>query len=359
MQDTTNDKAARIFVKYFMAMALILLAVVFLFVAIVDPTDSLPLSPPFDRYPAATNQRFSYTAIARSKQFDSLILGTSTTRMLEPAKLNNGLGVKLANLSMNSATWWEQQQIFKLFLRNHNQPKLIIWGIDTIWCTPGNTGPRLTPRKFPDWLYDENKWNNYLHILNFKTIERAGKQVGILLGLREPIYGKDGYKSLNKKGTPYNIDKARVKIYGRTTPIPPAKILAKPAIDTATRLKWSFPNLKTLKKSISLVNEKTRVVLMLVPYHQNALGAANGATMLKYNECKKRILEISSKLKNVDFIDFMYRSAFTSKDENYWDPLHFNEQGAKQIENALIKYIAEGKPASEIYRTSLNENEGL
>jgi len=357
MQDQTNDKAARSFVTYFTTTVLVLLTVVILFVAIVDPTDSLPLSPPFDRYPAATNQRFSYTSIARSKQFDSLILGTSTTRMLEPAKLNKSLGVKLANLSMNSATWWEQQQIFNLFLKYHSKPKLIIWGLDTIWCTPEKRGPRLTPRIFPDWLYDESRWNNYLHILNFKTIERAGKQAGILVGLREPIYGRDGYKSLNKKGTPYNLEKARRKIYGQSTPITPAKALQTPAVDAPTRLNWSFPNLKTLKKSVSMVNAQSRVILMMVPYHQNSLGAENGATMIKYSECKKRVLKITGKLKNVDFIDFMFRSPFTREDKNYWDSLHFNEQGATQIEEALIRFIINGKSASNIYRTSINEND--
>ena len=118
MHEPLNDQSSKIFAKYFVCTAIILLAVVLLFVSIIDPNDTLALSPPFDRYPAATNQRFSYTSIARSPTFDSLILGTSTTRMLEPAHLNKALRVNLANLSMNSATWWEQEQILELFLRS-------------------------------------------------------------------------------------------------------------------------------------------------------------------------------------------------------------------------------------------------
>lgn len=334
-----------------------LLAGAILFVAIIDPNNTLALSPPFERYPAATNQRFAYPSIARSREFDSLILGTSTTRMLEPANLNKDLNVSLANLSMNSATWWEQEQIFNLFLRRHKQPRLIIWGIDTIWCSPDKTGRRLTPRKFPEWLYDDNSWNDYLNILNFKALERAGKQLGILLGWRTPNYGRDGYKSLNKKGTPYDPAKARRKIYGQAAPIAPAKALDWPSIDAATRENWQFPNFKTLDKLISKVDGNTRVVLMMVPYHQNSLGAPNGATMLRYDECKKRIFKQSDRLKNVDVIDFMFRSSFTNEDANYWDPLHFNEQGAKQIEDSLVDYIVKGITASKIYRTSLIEVE--
>ena len=345
------------FIKRFVLTAAGLLVVAILFVAIIDPNNTLALSPPLERYPAATNQRFSYPSIARSSKFDSLILGTSTTRMLEPANLNKTLNVSLANLSMNSATWWEQEQIFSLFLRHHKQPRLIIWGIDTIWCRTDKIGLRLTPRKFPEWLYDENRWNDYLHILNFKSLERAGKQLGILLGLRQPNYGRDGYRSLNKKGTPYDLAKARRKIYGQSTPIPPAKALEKPSIDTTTRKNWQFPNLKSLEKLMSKLDGNTRVVLMMVPYHQNLLGAPNGAIMLRYNECKKRVFKLSDRLKNVNVIDFMFRSSFTNEDKNYWDPLHFNEQGAKQIESALADFIVNGKIVSNIYRTRLTESE--
>lgn len=353
MNRNSSIFSSSLYVRRFILTAAGLLSVVILFVVIVDPNNTLALSPPLERYPAATNQRFSYPSIARSGEFDSLVLGTSTTRMLEPANLNKNLKVRLANLSMNSATWWEQEQIFNLFLRHHTQPRLIIWGIDTIWCSPEKIGPRLTPRKFPRWLYDENKWNDYLHLLNFKTLERAGKQLGILLGLRQPNYGRDGYRSLNKKGTPYDLAKARRKIYGQTEPVAPAKALDRPSIDAVTRKNWQFPNLKTLDRLISKTDENTRVVLMMVPYHQNSLGPPNGPTMLKYNECKKRVFKLSDRFQNTDVIDFMFRSSFTSEDRNYWDPLHFNEQGAQQIENALVDFIAKGKTNSPIYRTSL------
>ena len=42
------------------------LAVIYAFVVLVDPFDTLPLSPPADRVPVATNARFSFPALARS-----------------------------------------------------------------------------------------------------------------------------------------------------------------------------------------------------------------------------------------------------------------------------------------------------
>src|SRR4051794_34554162 len=45
-------------------------AVIYAFVVLVDPFDTLPLSPPWDRAPVTSNQRFSYPALARSTRFD-------------------------------------------------------------------------------------------------------------------------------------------------------------------------------------------------------------------------------------------------------------------------------------------------
>ena len=344
---------SRYFVRYFIATALVLVSVIWVSIAIIDPNDTLAFSPPLDRYPAATNQRFAYPSVARSSEFDSVILGTSTTRMLEPIHLNEKLGVRLANISMDSATWWEQKQILKLFLRHHEKPKLIIWGIDSRWCILNKKGKRLTTRGFPEWLYDEDKWNNYLHILNFAMIKLTGKQLGFLLGLRGPKYGKDGYASLNKKGTPYSLAKARRKIYGVSTPIPPVPALDFPVIDIETRRGWSFPVHETLEKLVLQVNKDTRLILMMVPYHQHLLGRPNASRDLRFGECKKRIYQLSRARPNVQYIDFMYRSPFTNEDKNYWDLLHFNEEGAKQIENSLIDFITKGTKSSKIYRTSI------
>ena len=41
-----------------------LLAFVFLFVAVIDPWNTLPLSPPLPRVPVSTNARFTMPALA-------------------------------------------------------------------------------------------------------------------------------------------------------------------------------------------------------------------------------------------------------------------------------------------------------
>ena len=337
------DSPGTCFVKPFLATFLVAVLGSLVLLVLIDPYDSLHLSPPLDRGVMVSNQRFSYPAVARSAQFDSLIIGTSTTRMLKPQRLNQGLKARFANLSMNSATWGEQNQIFKLFVKHHPRPKRVIFGIDVVWCNETATGGRLTPRPFPPWLYDDNPWNDYLHLLNFHALENAGRQLAYLLGLRRSRFGLDGYRTLNDKGVPYSLEKARRNIYGQSQPIPPAKPISPPQISAQTRRSWTFPNLGLLAQMLNALPQQTRVLLIFVPYHRHSLGPPGGSNAIKYAACKAKVAQIIRNRPNVRALDFMFASAFTSDDSNYWDVLHYNDRAAKRIDRLIIDYWRFGK----------------
>ena len=77
---------------------------IYAFVVLVDPFNILPLSPPFDRVPVTSNQRYSYPALARSPLFDSAVFGTSTSRLLRPGAVLDAAfqGRCPRDLAMNS-----------------------------------------------------------------------------------------------------------------------------------------------------------------------------------------------------------------------------------------------------------------
>ena len=91
------------------------------FIVTLDPFDTLVLSPPFDRSPVASNQRYAFPALARRAAFDSVILGTSTSRSLRPVELDPLFNAHFVNLAMNSATAYEQWRLGMLFARRHPQ----------------------------------------------------------------------------------------------------------------------------------------------------------------------------------------------------------------------------------------------
>src|SRR5580692_7043296 len=101
---SSSDGGWRRFFRLTVGSAAVITGVLYAFVVLVDPFNALPLSPPFDRAPVTSNQRFEYPALARSARFDSAVFGASTSRLLPPASLNASLGGQFANLEMNDAT---------------------------------------------------------------------------------------------------------------------------------------------------------------------------------------------------------------------------------------------------------------
>ena len=73
--------------------------VIYAFVVLVDPWNILPLSPPFDRAPVSSNQRFSYPgagALAGIRQRD-------LRHLHQPAAASGG--ARPANSTRASSTW--------------------------------------------------------------------------------------------------------------------------------------------------------------------------------------------------------------------------------------------------------------
>ena len=122
------------FFRRVVACAAALAVTIYAFVAVLDPFDTLTLSPPFYRSPITTNARYSFPALARNARFDSVILGTSTSRLLRPAELDPLFGARFANLSMNSATAYEQWRLGMLFARHHPDARVALIGLDIVWC---------------------------------------------------------------------------------------------------------------------------------------------------------------------------------------------------------------------------------
>ena len=184
------------------------------FIVVSDPHDHLALSPDWPRVPINPNQRFSYPAIARSGRFDSLVVGTSTARMLRPATLGEAFGGRFANLSMNSATAYEQYRIAEVYLRHHPRPRAVVIGVDRVWCERGEHYERYTFREFPEWLYDDDPWNDLRHLFNLGTLEQAIRHLEYWLGRREPRYGDDGYHNFLPSAAEYDLERARELLYG-------------------------------------------------------------------------------------------------------------------------------------------------
>lgn len=318
-----------------------------LFVALVDPFDTLPLSPAAHRWPVATDARYSFPALARSKRFDSAVFGTSTSRLLRPTALDSAFGAHFANLAMNSATPFEQSQLMDVFRRAHPDARMVMVGLDIVWCVTGDTYQKLTPRPFPYWMYGPNRWLGYLHLLNLYAVQEAGQQFGILIGIKDPVYGRDGYTSFVPPDNTYDPARAEIHLQNWGGPAIPPGVRAGPPTE------WRYPALETLRADLARLPPSTRKVLFFVPYNHVLLPAPGSDAAAVWNECKRRVGELSATVPNMLVVDFMRPSPITDNDRNYWDPLHYRIGIADRLVQDLAAAAnAEGGPDDAIVASS-------
>lgn len=320
------------FVRTFCYAAICFAGVLYLFIVLVDPYDSVPFSLPLEREPISTNQRFSYPSLARNKIFDSAIIGTSTARLLKPERLNALTGDRWVNLAMNSATAYEQMQVLKLFLRHHPNPKHIVIGIDDAWCNPTKEIQKFTFRPFPPWMYDDNPWNDLLYLFNDKAFENAVRLVEYWSGKRQAKYDRTGYRDFTEGFGPYIPELVAGRLYPKGKRIDAIqKDALQPASNESERILFASHDLlrNVISRSMSGVN----LTILFMPLHAEYL--YRGST--NYKACKRSIIESVSGANRAKVVDWMRIDTTTLTDRNYWDSLHFTALVAKKIEVDITK----------------------
>lgn len=331
----------RAFWRWFLALGLGIPALLYLGVLLVDPYDVIVFSPEIGRGVTASNQRFAWPAMAREPGYDSAIIGTSTTRLLKPEELNRTTGGRFVNLSFNSGTAWEQAQILKLFARTHPRARTVIFGIDNIWCRVEKTTAKLTFRAFPEWMYDDNPWNDLAHHLNLKAVEEAGKQIGHLTGLKPSERGPGGYHDFLPPRPEYDLARARKHIYGAGGPRAPRPQVPPYAPTSAERSGWTYASHAYMAEMLAALPPETLKILLVVPYHRNVQPAPGTKAAAQLAECKRRLVALAAAQGapgTIHVLDFMIDSRITRVDENYWDPLHY----AHEVATLLGQLIPEG-----------------
>ncbi len=324
---------------------------IYALIVIVDPYDTLFLSPPLERAPVVQNQRFAFPALARKARFDSAIFGTSTARLIKPKVLNRLTGGRFANLAMNSATSYEQFRLLQVFARHHPKAKYVVIGLDqTVWCQAEGSVAKLTPRPFPEWMYDENRWNDFRYVYSAYTLEKVTHQLAYLLGFKPSRAGLDGYGNFLPPASQYDAKRALRRIYGKRGKRVRAPVVPPISVPEATQLGWPFKALPYLENMIKTLPASTKKLLMFVPIHAYAQPAEGSLGALKLAECKRRVAKMARAVANAMVYDFMIRSTITTNDRNYWDRLHYGVATAALIERLIATALVKGKAESPVFR---------
>ncbi|MEQ8232441.1 MAG: hypothetical protein RLW61_09435 [Gammaproteobacteria bacterium] len=330
-------------IRRLLAWAVGFAAALYAFILVLDPYQNVPFSPALPRAPVATNQRFSYPAIARDGDFEALIMGTSTSRLLDPARLGELAGARFANLAMNSATAYEQRRLHALFVRHHPAMRYLVLGIDEAWCQLGPDTMQYTFRAFPEWMYDERTWNDLAYLFNDKALEDAVRMLELLLDAREPKYRRDGYNDF----TADFAARGRAPVHRRLYGSEPAGAIAEAAVLPAPGPpSWRFGALEQLPALLRATPAGARTVLFFPPFHARQIAAHAD----RLAACKHHLVALTADIPDLAVLDYMFVSPLTRDDDNYWDPLHFTREVATRIERDVAAVLDGRAPAGDSLR---------
>jgi hypothetical protein len=344
VQATGWHEANRIFLTTFIG----ILSAVYIFVVLVDPYGVVPFSLPFDR-PIMSSQRQMYPQILKTGRYDSIVVGTSTSRLLDPAALSRVLGGHFASLAMPSLTAWEQVQIIDFFRRTVTEPKGLLIGLDHEWCSRDNAIALGTEKEFPSWAYDGNRWNDLLYLLNNPTLEVAGRTLGHVLGGAREKMRDDGFEVFVPPEQTYDLARARYHIFGPKGPHPAAPAQPAMQLSAAERDAMAFPALAWLDESLAALPGSTRRFLVFPPAHANALPAPGSYGEARELECKTRVATIARR-RNAMLVDWRFHSTLTTEDSNFWDAVHYRLPVAYRLIDDL-EHVLTGReePADPTY----------
>jgi len=309
------------------------------FILLMNPYGNLPPLLFAEHAITDINQRFQFPALIRSKQYDSVVIGASDSRLLRPVALERVFGGSMVNLAINAGQAYEQYRLTDLFMREVQHPRTLLIGLDHVWCDDDADTVRITSRGFPEWMYDDNRWNDFAYMLDAKAVEISGRRLGVALGVNKARFPA-GYEVFTPPESAYDPVKARGKLWKDEDPHAIAVNVPAYVPTSVEQQRWRFPALVWLEEIMNRF--PGRVVLAFMPVHiaSQPVPGSEGAARLE--ECKSRIAAIGMR-KRAPLIDFDIPSKITTNDANYWDPLHYRLPIAERIVGDIERALATGQ----------------
>jgi len=132
---------------------------------------------PFEIYHKATHfippitsgtQSYSNAGIAKSYDYDSIIIGSSMTENFCPSQMDTLLGGRFIKLCINGGTPFNHKQMMDMAF-DSREIKTVFYGLDTEALTHFYTTPKA---EMPTYLYDNNIFNDTKYWFNKSVLAK-------------------------------------------------------------------------------------------------------------------------------------------------------------------------------------------
>jgi len=314
-----------------------LLAVVILFVFlgttifIVDPLQQYRQASFYKPY--FSNQRYMNPGMAKTSEYDTVVIGTSTSENFVPKNVDDILDVKSLKLPYNGGTVYEYNQILNTIIKTHKAKNIII-GLD--YFSLSGDKERVRYVGLPIYLYDENIFNDYEYLFNINILI---KEIGIKiissnlfsfstnrLNRENPYYWwKDGMAS-KKNVLDFWKNKGKVKVDFNVGQLNYENMEAN----------FDYNILPYLRDNPD-INFKIFLPPYSILYWMNI--RTNSSDIKKILFFRKYLFKIQQKFPNTKLFDFQVDTKTVCDLNNYKDLIHYSVE----INNRMLLYFRSNK----------------
>ncbi len=295
---------------------------------------SVVLIDPFEVYHKATafippiesgTQSYSNAGIAKSYDYDSIIIGSSMTENFRPSQMDNLLGGQFVKLCVNGGTPFNHKQMMDIAFATHDV-KRVFYGLDVDALTFFYTTPKA---EMPTYLYDDDLFNDVQYWFNQSVLAKYIPKCLKALGQSDP----------NQRDTMYMWGEDFA--YGRDAVIKrgisTTFVEQEPLVDIPSLSQQSMLNVEYNLVPFIEAHPDTEFIFFFPPYSLMRWYDFYTKGHLHYNLMQKEaVVRRLTGYDNVVFYDFQAQLDWILNLDHYVDHEHYGPH----INDAIIEMIA-------------------
>ena len=298
-------------------------------VVLIDPFEIYHQATAF--IPPITNgtQNYANAGIAKSYEYDSVIIGSSMTENFRPSQMDSLLGGRFVKLCINSGSPFNHKQMMDLAFSTHDITR-VLYGLDLEALTYFYTTPKC---EMPEYLYDDDLFNDTAYWFNHSVLARYIPQCLKTLGQSDP----DQRDTMYMWGDLYEYGKEAalryVTITGET--VEQGELPEVPELSQQSGLNV-YSNLLPFIEA----HPDTEFIVFFPPYSLvQWVDFYQQGTMIYHLEQKEAVIRILLGYDNVKIYDFQAELDWVTALDNYIDAWHYGPW----INDAIVERVAAGE----------------
>lgn len=278
------------------------------------------------------NERYQNYGMARTFDYDALIVGTSMSENFKPSEFDALFGVKSLKLPFSGGSHCEVRELLEFAFAHNGNVKCVIRNIDLFRAFDGKDDRDYPLDTYPNYLYDDNPLNDVSYLLNWEIFVK-----GTMMDLARTVVGKpgqtlDSYANWNDqyefgpKGIQAHYSRNKVERTGN-------------ASITEEEYERIRENFETNVIAVAKAHPEVTFYLYVSPYsiyfwdYVNEMGELD-----RYLKAQEYILSLLLGQENVRLFAFYGEEEVVTDPYNYRDVAHHHEN----VNSLILQWLREG-----------------